>query len=53
MAAKEICQNCEAIFMGGPRQFLCPRCLKKKQRQGGAESQRRRKEKKGATNDED
>ena len=46
MAAKEICQNCEAIFIGGPKQFLCPKCLKDKQRQGGRESQRRRKEKK-------
>ena len=44
MKYKEICQRCERVFLGGPRQFLCPRCLKEAQRRGGAKSRPRKKE---------
>lgn len=32
--AKEICQDCEKIFLGGPKAFLCPECRKKRVMQG-------------------
>lgn len=28
--AKEICQDCEKIFEGGPHAFLCEKCRKKR-----------------------
>lgn len=31
---KEICQDCERVFLGGPKAFLCPECRKKRQRKG-------------------
>ena len=30
MGAKEICQDCGKIFIGGPKAFLCPECRKKR-----------------------
>lgn len=38
--AKEICADCEKIFEGGPKAFLCPECRKKRVEKG----HRRRKE---------
>lgn len=40
MSAREICQDCEKIFIGGPNAFLCPECRKKRIREG----QKRRRE---------
>lgn len=31
MLAREICQDCETVFMGGPKAFLCPKCRKRRQ----------------------
>lgn len=44
--AKEICQDCEKIFLGGPKAFLCPACRKKRVIQG-----RKRGKKDGAKKD--
>lgn len=30
--AKEICQDCGKVFVGGPRAFLCPECRKERVR---------------------
>jgi len=30
MKVKEICQDCEKVFMGGKNAFLCPDCRKKR-----------------------
>lgn len=27
---KEICQDCEKVFEGGPKAFLCPECRRKR-----------------------
>lgn len=27
---KNICEDCNAVYEGGPRSFLCPRCRKKR-----------------------
>lgn len=32
--AKEICADCEKIFEGGPKAFLCPECRKKRVEEG-------------------
>lgn len=42
--AKEICQDCEKVFLGGPKAFFCPECRKKRQRKG----QEMRRKKNGA-----
>lgn len=39
--AREICQDCGKVFMGGPRAFLCKDCRKKRV----ADGKRRAKEK--------
>ena len=31
--AKEICADCEKVFDGGPKAFLCPECRKRRVRE--------------------
>ena len=31
--AKKICDECEKVFDGGPRAFLCPNCRKRRLRE--------------------
>ena len=33
--AKEICQDCGKVFLGGPKAFFCPDCIKRRQRAVG------------------
>lgn len=31
--AKTICEDCEAVFLGGPNAYYCPACRKRRQSQ--------------------
>lgn len=36
--AKEICADCEKVFEGGPKAFLCPECRKRRVREAHRKS---------------
>lgn len=39
---KEICQDCEKIFVGGKDAFLCPECRKKRVEKGKRKSREKK-----------
>lgn len=45
MLAREICQDCEAVFIGGPKAFLCPKCRKRRQSENAKKINTERKKK--------
>ena len=44
MLTREICQDCERIFIGGPKAFLCPACRKKRQSENAKRIHKKRAE---------
>lgn len=50
MLAREICQDCEKVFMGGPKAFLCPDCRKRRQSENAKRNNLARKRMKGVRN---
>lgn len=45
MLAREICQDCETVFIGGPKAFLCPKCRKRRQSENAKKINTERKKK--------